>query len=76
MELTVENLKNCTFMNIAIFNNNHLVDFIFKDIEVEDNKFCFYNIIGSDNIFTEKEILKLFKDGKYYMYNADKILKP
>ena len=76
MELTVENLKNCTFMNIAIFNNNHLVDFIFKDIEVEDNKFCFYNIMNSDQFFTEKEILKLFKDGKYYMYNAAKILKP
>lgn len=64
-------------MNIAIFNNNHLVDFIFKDIEVEDlEPYHSYNIMGSDELFTEKEILKLFKDGKYYMYNANKILKP
>lgn len=73
MELTIENLKNMKCADIALFRNNTLVDVISKDITCN---FAPYTIGGSDNIFDEKEIIKLCKDDKYYIFDAKLINKP
>ena len=72
MLLTIENLKKINFEKIAVFENDYLIDIIHKDVKSD---YYPYTVIGSDNIYSEKEVLE-FYDGIVSIYNAELIYKP
>lgn len=74
MELTIKNLKNVKYSDIAIFDEEKLVDVISKDITCS---FAPYTIGGSDGIFDEKEIVNvIFKDKKYFIFDCKTVFNP